>query len=254
MSEADKHRARIFLHRGDLVQARAAWEAAVADDRTAGGQQALSDSLGNLGNTCALMNDFLLAEQCYREVLQIQRIECNLTAIAHTLVNLGNLHIATVHPEKARPYYLEALDLLHQLQDHRGLGILYTNLALQEARDGQWDQAVASFKQALDYHRTVGNEEGLAVTYSQLGKCYLDQGDLIRAERCLNNSSEHYIKLGNEPAEAAVLRLLAKVYEMGEDAASAQRCLARVVALDERYSLPELRADSAHLSRLGSSG
>jgi len=29
MSEAHKHRARIFLHRGDLVQARAAWEAAV---------------------------------------------------------------------------------------------------------------------------------------------------------------------------------------------------------------------------------
>ena len=33
MSDNDKHRARIFLHRGDLVQARAAWEAAVADDR-----------------------------------------------------------------------------------------------------------------------------------------------------------------------------------------------------------------------------
>ena len=32
-------------------------------------------------------------------------------AIAHTLVNLGNLHIGTDHAGKARPYYLEALDL-----------------------------------------------------------------------------------------------------------------------------------------------
>src|SRR5574337_1869172 len=132
MSDDHKHRARMFLHRGDLVQARVAWEAAVTDDRTVGSQQALSDSLGNLGNACALMGDFSRAEQCYREVLQIQRTECNLTAVAHTLVNLGNLHIASDHPGKARPYYLEALDLLRQFQDDRGLGILHTNLALQE--------------------------------------------------------------------------------------------------------------------------
>ena len=106
MSDNDKHRARIFLHRGDLVQARAAWEAAVADDRASSNSQALSASLGNLGNTCALMNELLRAEQCYREVLQIQRTEENLTAVAHTLVNLGNLHIAAGHPERARPYYL----------------------------------------------------------------------------------------------------------------------------------------------------
>ncbi|NOU11934.1 MAG: tetratricopeptide repeat protein [Nitrospira sp.] len=200
------------------------------------------------------MNEFPRAEQCYREVLQIQRTERNLTAVAHTLVNLGNLHIASDHPEKARPYYLEAMDFLRQLQDNRGLGILYNNLALQEARDGQWEQAVASFKHALEHHRTVGNEEGLAVTYSQLGKCYLDQGDHTRAERCLNNASEHYIKLGNEPAEAAVLRLLSKVYETRQDHTAARRCLERVVSLDHRYALPELHTDSAHLSTLRQSG
>ena len=143
---------------------------------------------------------------------------------------------------------------MRELQDTRGLGILYTNLALQEARASQWDQAVASFQQALEHHRTVGNEEGLAVTYSQLGKCYLDQGDLVRAERCLNNASEHYIKLGNEPAEAAVLRLLATIYQARQDSISALRCLERVVSLDERYTLPELHADSDHLSKLKTSG
>ena len=55
MSENDKHRARIFLHRGNLLQARAAWDTAVADDRAAGNACDLSDSLGNLGNVCALM-------------------------------------------------------------------------------------------------------------------------------------------------------------------------------------------------------
>lgn len=250
MSDRHKHRARIFLHRGDLIQARAAWEAAVADDRAANDPSELSDSLGNLGNTCALMHDFETAERCYREVLAIQGTEGNRHAIAHTLVNLGNLHIGADRPDKARPYYLEALDLLRELKDDRALGILHNNLALQQAREGKWEEAVVSFKLALDYHRTVGNEEGLAVTYSQLGKCYLEQGHLTRAERCLSNASEHYIKLGNEPAEAAVLRLLATIYDSRHDLVSARRCLERVIAIDTRYKLPEFRADSARLTGL----
>ena len=134
MSDDDKHRARIFLHRGQLAQARAACEQAVADDRLADNPGALSASLGNLGNVCALSGDLEQAETCYREVLTIQRTEQNPQAIAHTLVNLGNLHIGAGRPEKARPYYLEALDLLTPLNDDRALGILYHNLGMEEAR------------------------------------------------------------------------------------------------------------------------
>lgn len=163
MSDDEKHRARIFLHRGDLVQARAAWEAAVAEDRVGVKQHALSASLGN---TCALINEFIRAEQCYREVLQIQPTEHNLTAVAHTFVNLGNLHIASDHPEKARPFYLEAMDLLRQLQDNHSLGILYNNLALQVARDGQWDQALASFKQLGCHIGFAPGEKGLRIAHN----------------------------------------------------------------------------------------
>jgi len=53
MSDADKYRARIILHRGHLMQAKAVYEQAVADDRLANDHRALSDSLGNLGNVCA---------------------------------------------------------------------------------------------------------------------------------------------------------------------------------------------------------
>src|SRR5918998_1289936 len=131
MAENDKHRARIFLHRGDLAQARAAWEAAVKDDRVSGTQRELSNSL-------------------------------------------GNLYIGADRPEKARPYYLEALDLLNPLNDHRALGILYHNLAMEEGRQQHWDEAVQWFRQALDSHRVVGNEEGLAGTYTQLGRIFLE--------------------------------------------------------------------------------
>ncbi|MGQ0809736.1 MAG: tetratricopeptide repeat protein [Nitrospiraceae bacterium] len=103
MSDDHKHRARIFLHRGDLSQARQCLEQAVADDRESRDRTALSDSLGNLGNTCALLNDFATAEQCYREVLALQRMLHNSHTIAHTLVNLGNLLVGAGHSSKARP-------------------------------------------------------------------------------------------------------------------------------------------------------
>ena len=144
--------------------------------------------------------------------------------------------------------------MIHLSKADRALGILYNNLALQEARDGQWAQATSSFTQALDYHRAVGNEEGLAVTYSQFGKCLLEQGDLIRAERCLNNAAEHYVKLGHEPAEASVLRVLATIYETRGDLVAARRCLERVVSLDLRYRLPDHDDDTARLAKLNDLG
>ena len=165
-------------------------------------------------------------------------------------MNLGNLQIGTGQPAKARPYYMEAMDLLRALKDHRALGILYNNVALEEARGQHWKEAIEAFHQALVYHRMVGNEEGLAVSYSQMGQCFLDQGDLENAERCLNNGSEHYIKLGVEAGEAAVLRLLANLYERRGDFLSAVRCLERTVAIDAKYNLAESSRDAEALARL----
>ena len=98
MAENDKHRARIFLHRGQLAQAKAAYEQAVTDDRLGDNPRELSASLGNLGNVCALSGDFERAEACYREVLAILRTERNQQAVAHTLVNLGHPHMCSGRP------------------------------------------------------------------------------------------------------------------------------------------------------------
>lgn len=187
MSEYDKHKGRIFLHRGDLGRARYWYEQALKGDRESGGSEALTESLGNLGNVCALMGDF---------------------------------------------------------------GVLYSNLALQDAGMGRTEDAIANFKRALEFHRAAGDEDGLAVTYSQLGKTFLMAGKRRQAEKCLNNASEHFIKLGNEPGEAAALRLLADLYEQAEEHLSAIRCLERVVLIDTRYGLAQGQEDGERLARL----
>lgn len=250
MANAHKEKGKIFLHRGDLVQAHYWYELALAEDRAGGLTSSLTETLGNLGNICAMLGVFDEADRCYREILAIQRAEPDLRAIGQTLVNLGNIQAEAGHPEQARPYYLEALDLLAPMQDHRALGILYSNLGLQDAAAHRHADAIAYFMHALDSHRTVGDEDGLAVTYSQMGKVFLDAGRDEEAEKCLNNASEHFIKLGNEPGEAAVLRLLASLYAQRGDRLSAVRCLERVVLVNRRYRLAQAAEDEARLAVL----
>jgi len=90
---------------------------------------------------------------------------------------LGNVKSDAGEFEKARAYYLEAIDLLEPLNNQRALGIVYSNLALQEASTHQLEAAIHHFKQALDLHRAVGDEQGLANTYSQLGKTFFLVGE-----------------------------------------------------------------------------
>ena len=196
------------------------------------------------------MEDFHQADTCYQEVLTIQRTQSNPNTIGETLGNLGNLKADAGDYSKARAYYLEAIDALTATENHRGLGILYCNLALQEVATNQLPDAIGHFTYALDFHRVVGDEVSLANTYSQLGQAFLTQGEIRQAERCLNNASEHFIKLGNEPSEAAVLRVLADLYQKREDTISAVRCLERTIQIDIRYQLPEQKNDYSRLAQL----
>ena len=76
-----------------------------------------------------MMGDRETAIRCYRDVLALQRGQPHSAAIGQTLINLGNVHADSGRPEQARAYYLEALDMLKPLDDHRALGVLYSNLA-----------------------------------------------------------------------------------------------------------------------------
>src|SRR5512145_2690944 len=103
-------KARIFLHRGDLDQARHWYEQAVQAARSAEDGAALADSLGNLGNVYALCGRSEEADSCYRELLVIQRERQDQLAIGQTLVNLGNLQKDAGRFGPARAHYMEALD------------------------------------------------------------------------------------------------------------------------------------------------
>ena len=166
------------------------------------------------------------------------------------MVNLGNLKADAGQFENSRAYYLEAIDILTLQNQARALGIVYSNLALQELKLNRPVEAIPHFQSALEYHRAIGDEDSLATTYGQLGKAFFLIGQSAKAEACLNNASEHFIKLGNEPGEAGALRVLAEVYRKQGDPISELRCLERVIQVDLRYQLSQYGEDHSRLQQL----
>lgn len=84
MSEYDKHKGGIFLHRGDLARARHWYEQALRDDRQSGTADALTETLGNLGNVCLGKTYLLTGKRREAE-------KCLNNASEH-FIKLGNEH------------------------------------------------------------------------------------------------------------------------------------------------------------------
>jgi tetratricopeptide (TPR) repeat protein len=170
-------------------------------------------------------------------VLALQQEAPDAGFAGQALVNLGNLVRESGERDRARAYYLEALDLLTPIGDAKSLGVLHCNIGLLELDAGRLDEAIAALKTAIDCHKRSGFEEGLAGTWGQLGRAFLKAGKLAKAETCFNFSSSHFISLGDVAGEAEALRGLVSVYEAKGDAELVKRCRERIAEIQARYGL-----------------
>ncbi|MFO0730498.1 MAG: tetratricopeptide repeat protein [Nitrospiraceae bacterium] len=129
------------------------------------------------------------------------------------------------------------------------------NLAMEEARQQRWDDAVRLFQQALDSHRVVGSEDSLAATFTQLGKTLLDCGRSVEAERCFNNASRNnFIQARKSGGEAAVMRGTGGSLQGRGITLSAVRCVERLHHLALGTGRVPSAEDKARLARLRAAG
>jgi tetratricopeptide (TPR) repeat protein len=255
MEESDSYRrGMIFLHRGNLEQAKYSFEEALVAARQEDARQPLTTVLIQLANVCAALGEGERAASLYQEVLSLQKERAGENddprAVGLTLVNLGNLSREKGEAERARAYYLEGSDLLHQAADDLSLGILYSNFALLEEAAGRMDEAISFFKKAIDLHKKTGHEEGLAATWGQLGRTFVKVGKEKEAEICFNHSSTHFNRLGDPAGEAEALRALSFVYQRRGDPELALHCLISVQEIHRRIGWPLQKEDETRTSRL----
>ena len=100
-----------------------------------------SELLNRRGNEHFSRGFYTEAYQCYIQALEVDRATGNRRALSATLGNLGNICAVSGRREKAQSYYQEVLELEKILGDERGIATTLANLGNLRADAGEWDRA-----------------------------------------------------------------------------------------------------------------
>ncbi len=90
--------------------------------------------------------------------------------------NLGGIHADLGQKERARQYYLDALNICQHTDDKRGEATALNNLGGIYADLGQKELALQHFKQALILRQTIGDRKGEGTILNNIGSIYNDFG------------------------------------------------------------------------------
>ncbi|HSG05004.1 MAG TPA: hypothetical protein VLB09_01270, partial [Nitrospiria bacterium] len=142
--------------------------------------------------------------------------------------------------------------LLEQERKWDELSTLFGNMSLLSLRQSDVTAALGYADQALDCAKHLKNPARMADALHRLAKAQEADGHLKEARRLSELAYDHFSHLRNELGCAMTLYHQAGLYEKLGDMKSAADCLVRVVAIDEKYSLPKLAENRKRLSELRS--
>lgn len=112
----------------------------------------------------------------YRELQISDRL-----AMANALITLGDMETELGNYDLAFELINEALDIMRELNDIRGIARALWQLGACAIRPGKYDQAVQYFDEALIYLQKIGDRGQTAIALSGLAEVAIRQEDLERA-------------------------------------------------------------------------
>ena len=215
-----------------------------------GDHRALSATLGNLGNICAVSGRRESAHNYYQEVLELQKVLGDEKGIGTTLANLGNLRADAGEWELARAYYLEALDIMTRVHDELGKAVLFSDLGLVARETGQFEDALRHYEQSLVLMRRLNNQGGVADAWRMMGRTFAIQKRYEDAIACCHTSQSIAERSRDELRTGGARYILAQCYEDLGQLQMAVEMLEQVVRMDRKYDLPKLAENTTRLERL----
>jgi tetratricopeptide (TPR) repeat protein len=219
---------QFWLVRGHLAEGRTFFERAVAATETAD-RQLRAQALMNGGPFLYRQGELGQARAWWEEALALLTADGDLAGASRCAGELGAVAFSEGDLERSAAQYARAADGFAALGDRMRLGIVRANQAEVAAMQDQMPAAIEHAQEAVDMAREVGDADGLALALHTLGRLVQRAGDsssarqvfsecLIRARdldyreilaNCVQATAELTLADGDEAELAARLQSIA---------------------------------------------
>lgn len=179
-------RARVLESRGDLAEALAAAEGAMAMAES--GQAVSRQALNVRGSLRVATGDSEGGRRDLVRGLEESRAAGDLGEEASARNNLGILALKGRDWARAVEHFAAGLELRESLGDPGKAATACDNLGVARHRHGDSGGAAAAFERSLRFRRQVGDAKRLADSHNNLGALYYTQRQLDPAQRHLSTA------------------------------------------------------------------
>lgn len=161
------------------------------------------------------------------------------------LNGLGSIAIRRNQMVVGERYFSEGVSLLNRVGDVRALGQAYTGLAVTQAAQRRFDQALATFAHARVALGKAGDELAVARIDANLGILDIERGRYAEAVAGLRRAAARFAAFGAVNEQLTTLIGLARAQQEMLDSAGAEQTVDEFWSLAARSASPRLRHQMA---------
>lgn len=144
------------------------------------------------------------------------------TAVAGSLLNVGNTYMNMGDYRNALEYHLKALKDFEGINNKRGIAFCNQSISSDFIKLGQYKAAIPYLNSAMAQKKELNDKRGVAISSEDYGAVYLGLGDYEKAIQSFNDALLSFHELKLIPDEAKTNSELAKVYVLKNDETAAR--------------------------------
>ena len=208
----------------------------------------MATSYNNLGNIYSDQGDFVKALQHYQKALDLVETT-NRPKASIYYSNIGSIYLAQGIYPKALEQFQKALTICEDLNDQEGMAVAYNNIGIIYNNAGDTTKALGYYEKSVELNKKLEDKQGLAETYINIAGIKKAQREYAQALEYGRKSLALQRDLNNTQGIAGVYGVIGEIYAARNDLSPALANFKHGLRLAEEIGNKEEIASS--YSRIG---
>ena len=203
----------------------------------------------NLFDGYTLMHDHTCAIECGKKLHVTLHNRGQKEEEGNILHKLACIYYQTSKNEEAKQFYEEALSIMYETGNNRGVGMCYGNLGAVFQSVGQYTKAEEYLEKALVIRKEIGDKRGAASDYGNLGTVFQAVGQYTKAEEYLQKALVIRKEIGDKEGEASDYGNLGTVFVSVGQYTKAEEYLQKALMISKEIG--DKQGEAADCGNLG---